>query len=246
MGAAIRDSLSMTDRLLGALRSEHAARFDYLISVGAGWAIARTPWREGRIRRSLDPRHILLSCDGRGFHDLYFHPQKARTGQISRYRDGAAKNYDAGLGRAIWFVGSGDPSTVLALVGAFPPDRHGDLFAGLGLAMAYAGPADATDWALILTQAAPHRRALGQGICFAAEALRQADSLTPNAELAARHVLGLSASAAADIAKTTKPAPGLPMAEACAAFETWRATIRAAIPQRPETWLPESWLQERT
>jgi len=229
MGAAIRDALSVTGSLLRLLRQDFGSRYDYLISVGAGWAMARTPWRTSRIARSLDPLLVALACDGRGFHDLYFNPARARTGRIGRYRGALAGNYDAGLGRALWFVGSGHPPTVLDHVAAFAPKRHGDLYAGLGLAMAYAGPATPQDWTAMLASAGPQWRNLGQGICFAAEALRQGGGIPANAEAACRHVLGLEGEAAAAIARTTRPAAG-----GTDAYEAWRTAIRTALPPQAE------------
>jgi len=44
-----------------------------------------------------------------------------------------------GIGRALWFVSGGEPQRAAALSGA-AAERASDLFAGLGLAMAYAGP----------------------------------------------------------------------------------------------------------
>lgn len=229
MGAAIRDSLSLSDRLFPALRAGYGARFDYLLTVGAGWAVARTPWREGRLRRSIDPRHVPLICDGRGFHDLYFHPEKAAAGRVARYRGSLARGYDAGIGRALWFVGSGNAEKVRQLVGAFPAARQGDLMAGLGLAMSYAGPAGPDDWDAILGGRETLRPALGQGICFAAEALRQGGCQPENLAIACQTVLGLSPDAAAAIARTAKPAAGPKGAAAVAAYENWRADIRRVL-----------------
>lgn len=227
MGAGLRDALSLRGGLWPALVGRHGARHEYLLAVGAGWAIARTPWRAGRILSALDPLLASLAWDGRGFHDLYFHPRAAWTGRIARGRGDLARAYDNGLGRAVWFVASGDIGTVNAILARFAPGRQGDLLAGLGLAMAYAGPATIGDWQALCQAHPAHRAAIGQGVCFAAEALRRAGPPLPAAvEQAAAAVTGLSAAACAAIAAETRPVAPAAGPAAAAAYQGWRAAIR--------------------
>lgn len=236
MGAAIRDGLSLRGGLLETLGARHGARFEYLMSVGAGWAIARMPWRRGRILSAFDPLLGALACDGHGFHDLYFHPRKAETGAISRYAGERARSYDEGLGRALWFIASGTPERLDTLLGRFAPERRLDMLSGVGLAMAYAGPSAAQDWAVLRTSHAAHWAHVGQGVCFAAEAMRRCGQMPEHTTLACHVALGRDPDAAADIAAETRPA-GVTPERAAEAYRAWRAAIRdrlAAEPPHPE------------
>src|SRR5437016_1725656 len=68
MGCAIADALMLGgDRLRSWVCT--AGEFTYLTHVGAGWALARVPWRRRAILACLDPVHRWLAFDGLGFHD---------------------------------------------------------------------------------------------------------------------------------------------------------------------------------
>lgn len=231
MGAAVRDSLSLRGGLLQSLLALHGTRFEYLIAVGAGWAIAKMPWRSRRIFAAFDPLLVPLICDGRGFHDLFFDPLKAETGQISRYGGARSGGYDAGLGRALWFVASGDVQRLDSLLKRFDPARRPDLLAGCGLAMAYAGPTSAADWDALRARHMENWMHVGQGVCFAAEAMRRAGVISQHTNFACREALGLSLEQAAAIAACSRPM-GVMRANADDAFETWRAEIRLRLLRR--------------
>ena len=199
MGAGLRDATSLRGGLLAALRARHGPRFDYMIHVGAGWAMARAPWRGGVILRALDPLLTPLMADGRGFHDVYFDPSAAAEAKTPR-------GSDAGVGRALWFVSGARMPRTLALLRGHAPDRLPELIAGLGLALGYAGPATEADWSALLIAHPDCAPALAQGLCFAAEARRLSDGITDNLERGCAHVLGLDAAGAARIARDARPA----------------------------------------
>lgn len=228
MGAALRDTVSLRGGMLESLLAVHGARFEYLIAVGAGWAIARMPWRARRILTTFDPILAPLVCDGRGFHDLFFNPVKAETGGIRRYRGALASGYDAGLGRALWFIASGDVQRLKILISRFEEKRRPDLLAGVGLAMAYAGPTTVDDWNALRAGHREDWKHVGQGVCFAAEAMRQAGVIPDHTELACQEALGLSSESASAIAASTRPScVTRPFADD--AYRSWRAQICARL-----------------
>src|SRR5215475_1562232 len=115
----------------------------YMIHVGVGWAFAR--FRFGRFRfgmtrvfNALDPVLRWLAMDGYGFHEGYFHGGgevgRARPGRVGGY---AARAFDQGLGRSLWFVAGSDPARIHAAMSRFENTRHSDLWSGVGLACAY-------------------------------------------------------------------------------------------------------------
>ena len=143
-------ALTLLDRLTAWKRTRLAAFLEgpgaphvYMVTIGAGWAWARLGgWLAPveRERARLDPVLGWLALDGYGFHEGYFRPDRSiarqlRPGQI---RGDAAKVFDAGLGRSLWFVCGADPERLAAEICRFAPERQADLWAGVGLACCYA------------------------------------------------------------------------------------------------------------
>ena len=148
----------------------------YMAYIGAGWALARLPWarrRPSKFLEALDPLLHWLTVDGYGFHEGYFHTTRtvedqARPTQLESY---AARAFDQGLGRSLWFVEGADVERVASRVGAFPIGRRDDLWSGIGLASSYAGGLESVGLATLRDLCPmPHRVSLGQGAAFAANA----------------------------------------------------------------------------
>jgi enediyne biosynthesis protein E3 len=145
MALALLDRLTPwhDDRLATFLNGSAAAHI-YMIHVGAGWALARLPWRvEQRLAR-FDPLLRWMVLDGYGFHHGYFAWQRyilahVYPSYLSAY---ARRAFDQGLGRSIWFVEGADVIRIPQTIAAFPPVRHADLWSGIGLACAYSGGVD--------------------------------------------------------------------------------------------------------
>lgn len=210
----------------------------YLVLVGTGWALARLPKRIGRHLARFDRRLAWLALDGWGFHDGYFHhPRAIGQQRVPRRLAGyARRGYDQGLGRSLWFVEGADPERVAATIGRFAEARRGDLWAGVGLACAYAGGVEreAVEWLARL--AGGWVSDLAQGAAFAAQARQLASDPSPAAELAC---LALWGAGTAEVAAATvevlaeleasRPAVSEAAAEAAGEpfFEAWRRGIRA-------------------
>jgi hypothetical protein len=205
-GAAM--AMSLLDGLLGGQRwrafAETAPEHIYMLHVGAGWAVARLPWRRrllGRFLNRFDPALRGLVVDGFGFHEGYFNPRKV-VGEASSPRLASIVirgAFDAGLGRAIWFVECGDMRRVVARLRTFPPGRQPDLWAGIGLAVAYAGAAGdgPLDW--LRAQAGASAGGLAQGAAFAAKARLLAGVPTEHTDRACEILCGCSSRAAASL-----------------------------------------------
>jgi hypothetical protein len=215
-----------------------AASHVYMAHVGAGWALARTSlglaWRLG----PLDPLVRSLAIDGCGFHAGYFHHRDAIDRQrCPRALRGHARNvFDQGLGRALWFVNGADIAAIAATVAAFPLGRQADLWSGVGLAAAYAGPADECDVAALLAAAGRFRLELGQGAAFAAKARQRAGNPAEHTGRACRAFCGRDAAAAAAI--TDFALDGLDLGDPGAAYAAWRAGIRRRLEVVPATTAP--------
>jgi enediyne biosynthesis protein E2 len=219
----------------------------FLAYIGVGFAMARLPrplWR--KVLPDLDgvpyhPTMSWLAVDGYAFDRAYF---DTRTWVGAQYvppaypwqgrPDYFPRAVDHGVGRALWFIHGGGVHEVAEAVDRFPARRQADLWAGVGLAAAFAGGADATDLATLRRAAGPHWRQLALGSVFAATARTHSGvGVPPHTGVATLAFAGLGVGEAAELARATT------VTEADAvggepAYERWRAAIRAGI---AEPWL---------
>jgi hypothetical protein len=157
----------------------HGKSHDYIICIGAGFAVARLPWTRRNAMhyaRRYPPGLAALVLDGYGFHEGFFHSARVidrceRPQSLTGY---GGRCFDAGLGRALWFVKGASPERLRDALQHFTQERRADLWAGLGLACAYAGSAypDLKQFTSVLERlmeyAGPYRRQLELGVVFAA------------------------------------------------------------------------------
>jgi hypothetical protein len=126
--------------------------------------------------RRYPPGLAALVLDGYGFHEGFFHSQRVidrcqRPQSLTGY---AGRCFDAGLGRALWFVKGASPERLRDAVQHFSQERRADLWTGIGLACAYAGNVypDLGQFTSVLERlteyARPYRRQLELGVVCAA------------------------------------------------------------------------------
>jgi len=229
MGLLLLDRLHLSGGAFRAFLDGPGDTHVYMLHVGAGWAVARLPWLRMRIPATLDrfdPLLRWLVLDGYGFHEGYFHsPLAVRHHAVPRgLRGYAARAFDQGLGRSLWFVEGIDPERIAATIAKFAAGRHADLWAGVGLACTYAGGADAAALARLVELAREHLAAVAQGAVFAAETRNRAGNPVAHCDLACRALCGMPADDAAAIARETMidlpPDGGVP------SYEIWRTRIQ--------------------
>jgi hypothetical protein len=200
----------------------------YILYVGAGWALARLPpLPAGAAWNRLDPLLRWLALDGYGFHEGYFHGQRSIHGrQRPRRWTGYALNaFDQGLGRSLWFVKGGDAGRIAAAIAAFPAERHGDLWSGVGLASAYAGGVDEAVLTALREAAGDFLPELAQGAAFAAKTRQRAGNPAEHTDRACRIFCGMAADEAARI--TDQTLADLPPDGDKPAYEHWRQRIQS-------------------
>jgi hypothetical protein len=169
----------------------------YVSFVGAGLAIAAIRLSYERAIRKYRHFSRVLIMDGYGFFHAYFRtnptvrglrlPSKVAANETWR------QHYDAGVGRALWFVEGGDPERLANTIAAFPPGRRPQLWAGVGLACTYAGGVSRQSIRRLLELGAGYEVMVGLGSLLACHARHRAGNPAAHNDLAAQTLTGLSA-----------------------------------------------------
>jgi hypothetical protein len=210
------------------LLKKSAASHQYMMHVGAGWAMAQLRWFERHPALS-DPLLGWLVIDGYGFHRGYFQwPRYVVEQKLPKRLSAYAKRvFDQGLGRSLWFVDGADVGRIPVTIATFDPARQPDLWSGIGLACAYAGGVAAGAIKALQGAAGSYRPQLAQGAAFAAKARQRAGNQVEYTDLACRILCGLSADAAAAI--TDEALEDLPIDGARPAYQVWRERTQHAF-----------------
>lgn len=236
--------------LLDALTPWHRSRFIpfaknegnphiYLVYVGMGWALARVPGSLSRYLNRLtatdssgiDPLLGWLAIDGYGFHQGYFSwPQYIERFMSPQGLSGyAARVFDQGLGRSLWFVKGAEPAAIAQAIQRFPPSRRGDLWSGVGLAGTYAGGMNSLEMEILVRFTQDYFAPFAQGVAFAAKARQRAGQILPTTEKACQVFCGQTAQQLAAITdemlQDLQPEGDLPL------YEVWRQRIQAHLAQ---------------
>lgn len=174
-------------------------KYEYLLYVGLGWAIARLPFK----RKLLSKYKIFLYpliIDGIGFHQGYFH---TRTTALAQYipsyinkSDYAA--FDQGVGRSLWFSHGGSSIHIANTINKFHWSRQNNLWIGVGLASTYAGGNNKAISELCYLSK-HYRSSLALGSSFAAKARHRAGNITKDTEYACSIYCNCSTEEAADL-----------------------------------------------
>src|SRR5260221_7873093 len=79
--------------------------------------------------------------DGYGFErGVFAGARVVAGGEVPRLSAYGRRAFDQGLGRGLWFREATDLGRIARTIAGLAPGRHADLWSGVGLAIAYAGP----------------------------------------------------------------------------------------------------------
>ncbi|MCR9057385.1 MAG: DUF1702 family protein [Rhodobacteraceae bacterium] len=240
MGCAVADGLPWS-KLTGfanrfsTLLQATSERHPYLTIVGAGWAMARIPWRRSAILSSLDQFLAPLAFDGWGFHDTYFRPSRLKQGAAGAVRslggNPAARSWDQGAGRALWFTSGGSVERACNEIYSQAPERQADLFAGLGLAMTYASGATKIELQSLRSLSGAHSKDVAQGSAFALEAHECAGTASTEVRKACQILTGKDPRDVIRIVNEARPNQRtiavVSLANGQENYEQWRSDVRA-------------------
>lgn len=172
----------------------------YMVHLGAGEALARLHRSPERFLRRLDdPVVRWLVMDGYGFHEGFFKPEKFIKDQRvpKRLSPFAARVFDQGLGRAVWFGQGADVTAVEHTIKAFPAHRHADLWLGVGVAIGYVGGVEGATIEAAKAAAGQHWLQIAVGAAFVARGRHRAGNPNADTDLACVRLCALPDSAAA-------------------------------------------------
>jgi hypothetical protein len=231
-GAAM--AFALQDLLLPWRRNRLQAFLDgpgsahaYMVHVGAGWALARLRAGQGRYFHRMDPLLRWLAMDGYGFHEGYFHPR--RTIDASKRPRGLRgyghRAFDQGLGRSLWFVYGSDVERIARTISGLAPERHEDLWSGIGLAAAYAGGVPVVDLEMLRRLAGSCLPAVAQGAAFAAKTRQRAGNPAEHTALGTKILCGESPQEAAHATDAALEGLGNDN-DVLPAYEQWRQRIQ--------------------
>ena len=115
-------------------RSEVELKF---CAIGVGWASARLSksisWRP----REIDAYLVGEISNGYGFHKGFFNPHRYRSASLFTVDDEFQKDFDIGLGRALWFIHQGELEPLAAAISLIQPDRRMPIWKGVGIACVF-------------------------------------------------------------------------------------------------------------
>ncbi len=153
----------------GRLLEGPGSRYVHLIHVGFGWA--RTGLRVPLVD-ALPPTGLLrwLALDGEGFAKMFFGGQPVLRYYAQRANRAEHAVRLNGVGRALWFAECCATEAIANRIAAQPAVARGHLWAGVGLAAAYAGSSNDSQADALAAAAGPYRAHVAQGTAFAAKA----------------------------------------------------------------------------
>ena len=241
MGLAMMDRLTpwrsqRLNQFLAGAGCDHA----YMLHVGAGWVWARLPLGFRRTQKRLDPLLGWLAFDGWGFHEGFFHWKKYLAGRSApnRLRGYERRVFDQGFGRSLWFVNGGNPELIAQSITDLQPERHADMWSGVGLAATYAGMVDEGTLRALRGSAGSNWPQLAQGSAFAAKARMRAGNATDYTDMATGVFCEMSALEAACLCDATLE--NLPAATPEPAYEIWRKRIQRHFQESKQSHLQET------
>jgi hypothetical protein len=209
------------------------APFAPLLHVGAGLALARVSRRIEDETSGLDAEMRWLPLDAYGFERGVFAAESVMgRDDVPRLSAYGRRAFDQGLGRGLWFRTAADLQRIARTIAGLGRERQADVWSGVGLAIAYAGPNTDASLAMLAEAAGPHLPTVRLGIGLAAFMRSDGRNPSPNTERASRVLCGLPAERAAEearkVVQALRAAEGGPGAVENP-YEAFRAGLQAVL-----------------
>ena len=239
MGMAMIDYTTPGNRSRLLEFTEMAPDYSMLAYIGAGLAIAALNRNVEKSLAPINPMERWWAIDGYGFYNGVFRWNKATMQQFvpPAVKGYALRAFDRGIGRALWFMFSGDFNGITSQIKTFPKERHADIWAGIGVASTYAGGVDTEALQTFKSAAGPYASYMAVGSSLASSVRYHADNIVPHNNLAASVYCGMSAEEAAKLTIQVQESltidPQEPVYTPEPVYETFRETIRSQFSKVP-------------
>lgn len=190
---------------LRAFTEKPAKKHDFIVTVGAGFAVGRLPWGPlmlERYMRKIDPMMAWCIPDGYGFHQGIFHHRRyidRCEEPPKRIQPYARQLFDSGIGRSLWWVKGASPERIKQAIDRFPEQRQAELWCGIGVACSYAGGVDEKVLLKLRDFSGPYLFDFLSGIPFAARMRYDGENRSPSTEQACRVLLNKTLEETANI-----------------------------------------------
>lgn len=165
------------------------------VHVGLGWAMAQLLINPADSLPILEPVQGYRVLDGYGYYESLFRRRRSIMHhlKLNLADTTASAALDQGIGRGTWYLNKGDFKATQEMIAGFQPERHADLYRGLGIAIAYVGGGTEEQLQQIITAGGGFKNELATGAAMALISRYKAGYLTPDAELTCQVFSGKSA-----------------------------------------------------
>ncbi|WP_084497135.1 DUF1702 family protein [Nocardia amamiensis] len=236
MGLMLLDFMLPYRKRLRGLLTGPCGVYKPMVYVGAGMILPRLPIDPLRVIArfdDLDDPDRWLMLDGYGFFRGFFAARDSldRQARPDGLTGEAARNFDSGLGRSLYFLSAANPDRIAAVLRAFPEDRRRDLWGGVGLACGYTGGAlDREGFQRLMHTSGPYAAEVAVGLAVAAGFREQTNHPADHTDGACNVFWGLDAGKVARLVAAectgTHPDPS------GARYAEWRQRIKAVWTER--------------
>ncbi|HEX8648071.1 MAG TPA: DUF1702 family protein [Thermoleophilaceae bacterium] len=201
----------------------------WVLPIGYGWARTRLKLMPKGPADLFGPLAGWAAIDGAGFHEGFYGAERYldRAEPHGGVKGEAARVFDQGLGRALWFYRGGDPERIGATIGGFPRQRQPDLWGGMASAATYAGGVGEDVLDDLRRRSGEWEPDVAAGATLAVKARLLGGNVVPHTELACSTLVGCSVEEAGRIVDRAEE--GISMAGRDSAYEVVRGRIRELI-----------------
>lgn len=233
MGLTVLDGVMPTRQRLRSFLAGPGYPYAWMAPIGYGWARAQMHRMPRRPRPLIEPLIDWFAFDGAGFQNGFFHPERFIDQQrVPRGLSGtAARVYDQGIGRSLWFVKGADVERIATTIGGFPAGRQADVWSGLASAATYAGGVERDALERLRTLAGEFAPEVSTGAAFAIKARLTGGNPTAHTEAASAvfcEMPMLEAARCLDAALE-----GLVVAGYATPYDAWRRRVTEMLLAQP-------------
>jgi enediyne biosynthesis protein E3 len=234
MGLTLLDFLlPYKRRLTRFLETGAGQAYRPMVYIGAGLMLPRLPVDPLRVIARYDDAERWLILDGYGFYRGFFAASASldRHSRPGRLIGEAARNFDSGLGRSLFFTSGANADRIAATINGFPRARRSDLWGGVGLACGYTGGVlDHDGIGRLLNASGSDAAEFAVGVALAAGFRQQTGHPADHCDVACAAVWGTDSREVARLAAAessgARPDPAGPR------YDEWRRRVRAVWTER--------------